>query len=89
MAEHRLAGTENRSVIGIMNEFGHLGSAWRDLTVGSRGATLLAKSRPISIAIRLKVHLGNPCAVTSRRLESASPASAAQGPNPQGAPPRG
>ena len=32
MAEHRLAGTKNRSVIGIMNEFGHLGSAWRDLT---------------------------------------------------------
>jgi hypothetical protein len=32
MAEQRLAGTKNRSVIGIMNEFGHLGSAWRDLT---------------------------------------------------------
>ena len=29
MTEHRLATTKNRSVIGIMNEFTHLGGAYR------------------------------------------------------------
>jgi len=29
MTEHRLATTKNRSVIGIMNEFAHLGGAYR------------------------------------------------------------
>jgi Domain of unknown function (DUF6933) len=29
MIQHRLATTKNRSVIGIMNEFAHLGSAYR------------------------------------------------------------
>ena len=44
MVEHRLAGTKNRSVIGIMNEFEHLGSAWRDVT---------GFDDPVALSVRL------------------------------------
>jgi uncharacterized protein DUF6933 len=32
MAEHRLAKTENRSVVGVMNEFSYLGGRYREPT---------------------------------------------------------